>query len=413
MKVLISTIAIAGMMLSCSAQTCKKEELSKGYQWVRNNPFTITALALMDDFDIETYKNGGFNSITIWKPKESIISQAVAANIPVFMHNSPAKKGTIESAKAFAARFHKKIPNIVGWLVIDEPKPELFEKSRQLVDYTRKLNPERMMISTFQGAEDQQGYDRELIETLGIDIVMYDQYPFMKKDSRIYKRDSMRMTHLAIARKVALEQGIPYWAWIQTFSDEHRRYPSESELRMHVYIHLAAGFSGISYFTYDQWGMVEKGQAAPRPVYYAVEDVNKEISKLGETLKMLHSTDIRYVPGTETKVADGIDDWKKNAGKETRIKSIAASNNISSYGGVIGFFNDDNKKSYFMLVNLSCGPDKSSAQTAQSFSIDITPDVSHILRLNRRSGRWEKIMLKDGSLSVTLPGGTGDLFKFE
>jgi hypothetical protein len=80
--------------------------------------------------------------------------------------------------------------------------------------------------------------------------------------------------------------------------------------------------------------------------------------------------------------------------------------------GVIGFFVDDNRQHYFMLSNVFQGVGKSAAETSLEFFLQFDSSVNSILRLNRLTGEPERIDLENNRLVFTLPGGTGDLFKY-
>ena len=72
------------------------------------------------------------------------------------------------------------------------------------------------------------------------------------------------------------------------------------------------------------------------------------------------------------------------------------------------------------LYNLACGlaqHDRLAARdaqaTAMTFSIVFDPAVESLLRLSRQTGKAETVRLSNHKLDgYTLPGGTGDLFKF-
>jgi hypothetical protein len=80
---------------------------------------------------------------------------------------------------------------------------------------------------------------------------------------------------------------------------------------------------------------------------------------------------------------------------------------------LIGFFTDDFGDNYFMLVNLYQDKNLTVAQTALDFIIEFDSSIDSIWRLNRLTGEAEEIALVDHILNLTLPGGTGDLFKYD
>ena len=72
---------------------------------------------------------------------------------------------------------------------------------------------------------------------------------------------------------------------------------------------------------------------------------------------------------------------------------------------------DDGGAGYLMVVNLRQGPNMTAAQAAGSFTVKLDPTVQAVWRLSRQTGRPEKLAVTNGSLRLTLPGGTGDLLK--
>src|SRR5439155_23440413 len=84
----------------------------------------------------------------------------------------------------------------------------------------------------------------------------------------------------------------------------------------------------------------------------------------------------------------------------------------SGKDGLIGFFQDDAGQSYFMLTNLFEGQNSSASSTALSFKISFASNINEVLRLNRITGEPQKLVLNNHELFLSLPGGTGDLFKY-
>ena len=55
--------------------------------------------------------------------------------------------------------------------------------------------------------------------------------------------------------------------------------------------------------------------------------------------------------------------------------------------------------------------DVDQAQLAQQVTLRFRGDVSAVERINRETGKIERLPVKDGAVQFTLPGGTGDLLK--
>jgi len=92
---------------------------------------------------------------------------------------------------------------------------------------------------------------------------------------------------------------------------------------------------------------------------------------------------------------------------------------------MVGFFRDENDEEYFMVVNKNNTGDphlglaiffqKRDPQErlqVENITLTFAPEVSGIQRLNRLTGEVEDLSLNDHSFSFSLPGGTGDLFKY-
>ena len=50
-------------------------------------------------------------------------------------------------------------------------------------------------------------------------------------------------------------------------------------------------------------------------------------------------------------------------------------------------------------------------QLTQQVTLRFRSDVTAVERINRETGKIERLPLKDGTVHFTLPGGTGDLLK--
>ncbi|MFH2010280.1 MAG: hypothetical protein ABI333_27020 [bacterium] len=98
---------------------------------------------------------------------------------------------------------------------------------------------------------------------------MYDHCPFESDGETTsgFWSDLMTVPAKALAANIPY-WAFPYWAFIQSWANVNARLPSESDLRMHIFTHLAAGYSGLAYFTYDRWddgGLLDAGGGADPP----------------------------------------------------------------------------------------------------------------------------------------------------
>ena len=93
------------------------------------------------------------------------------------------------------------------------------------------------------------------------------------------------------------------------------------------------------------------------------------------------------------------------------IQHIEVTEHGPGRDALIGFFEDDDNQNYFMLVNLWHGPGAPASDKTTTFKIHLAPGINQIKRLSRETGQVDILNATDGVIFVTLPGGTGDLFK--
>lgn len=408
---------------TCSAQARPKDF---GKQWVRSHPFTTMGLALVQSaFEGETYQNANFSTTLAWKSRTNIFEGSVAQGLPWHFSIRRHPDGLSDEAKDKIKDLYSTYPGCTGWVVWDEPKrPEMFLAVPAIkwakeqfpetlvysnayprdVDLDRAYGPERPADWTYRD------HLRDFITIMDSDILMFDLYPFREDGDT-----SNFFPCLEDTRAVALEYNVPYWAFIQSYADERRksRMPSESDVRMQAFAHLAYGFTGIAYFTYDDAqgpGMVDmKGN--PRSIYYHVQRLNMEIANVGKVLRFLTSTDVRYLPTKSVNLDHGPKGWTDDAGNALIKNVIIPDEKPCPWKTfLIGYFKDDDGKAYIMVTNLWHGKGASAADRQATITLEFDDSIKTVARLSRETGRAELLQLTDHSLTITLPGGTGDLF---
>jgi len=400
-----------------------------GRQWVRSHPFTITALNQgFESLDVDQYRAAGMNALLAWwahtAAQTGVASQG---GLPWHAHIDQLQEGltadVLDEINRVAAA-----TGGAGWLLHDEPEQTIFPQLAEVADYLRQTYPDMLVYTNSRGADPWAPYLDDLVETIQPDLLMYDNYPFRDNGKT---RDSF-FEDLMAHRAKGLEADVPYWAFIQAFRDDDRRLPSESDLRMHVYTHLTAGYTGVAYFAYHfldiehdvglETAMLDQDDD-PTSVYFSAADLAPEVIHLGESLRYLTSEDVRFVPGRyfdgqfENFPPLGLTNWSEGAGGDGLIESVDVDHSMpESFGidknGLIGFFTDDDGQRYFMLSNLWHEADTSAADAPLSFVIDFDSSIDELLVLDRVTGREVLLPLADHQLSVTLPGGTGNLYKY-
>ena len=286
------------------------------------------------------------------------------------------------------------------------------------------------------------------------DVLQFDLYPISDEPgnlTNVYYRDRY-FRGVGTIREAGIKADVPYSIFIQTFDGGGTRLPSESELRFQVFAPLAYGFKGISYFLFDHFGAFADGNQggmlratnpnestyAINPVYYDVKDLNPEISRLGESLKLMNSTKVRFILGKQmqggievpNEVPLDVTHWNP-AVDEPFITAIQASYtggipNITRGDLLIGHFETAveevdgpqfQDERYFMLVNLLMDETQTATQQIHMEFDFVRSGINSLQRLSRLTGQVEIVsLIHDGGslyhLDFSLDGGTGDLFKY-
>ena len=463
-------ISMGTVLLLCAACMAESETSApahphRGHHWVRTHPYTIMGLTRMvpRPFNIEQYRAAGFTSLLTWEPGtyDVLLPQAAADGLPWHLHlehwgeeyaNRPdSSEQTLGEglqqldSEENRLRLHKLLANsgCVGIMVNDEAvKPFYLRYTRHLLKWLRQQHPGAIVYGNMHpaGHEFSSGYGTvhryfdEFAAMVEPDVLMTDIYPLgdPKVDAfahtlghPVSEISSNYFNLIAAVRTTALSHGMPYWNFLQSFESTGnwiRRLPSESDLRVQMFAPLAYGFTGVIYFTYDvafERGMIETN-GEPNSLYYAAAKANPEVANVGAAIRFLTSTDVRYVPGRhqdgDTTVANklplGTTAWARGASGDNRIVSVSIEQVGDGRDALIGFFRDDAGARYFMITNLWHGAAASAADRSLTVAIKFAPDVQKLYRLDRISGKTEPVGLENGVLHLTLPGGTGDLFKY-
>ncbi len=401
-----------------------------GWQWVQQHPFTIQAASVNPKtWDFIKYVDAGF-TVLQWDPGNP---NSVSSRPKPYQNMSWHGYGGSPT-----------LPGQTGWIVVDEPTRLAMPGIAYAVATLRRQSSERQKLmygtavnystnaANLFGGEGRPNYTYsqyldDFVRIIKPDVLMFDNYPFFSNGTTW----SAYLENLMMVRTKAMANNMPYWGWLQAYGSYGRRMPSESDNRYNVYTHLTMGFTGFSYWTFDQSSLEDKGtgdglldsNGKPTPLYKFVKQTNSEIANLGRSLRFLTSTDVRFLPGKDSESGNlhsppsGLANWSVNAGGDPYV--LSATVNFSqeeSYGsdkdGLIGFFTDNDHQHYFMLTNLYHGGKLSADAATLSFKVVFNDQVNSLWKMNRVTGCIEEVPLTNHTLISKLPGGTSDLFKF-
>ncbi len=410
-----------------------------GNQWVRDHPFTLMGLNIFAaNLEVSEYNGAGFTTLLAWEEIGQQTATAAAGGLTWYAHIRPADQGPDAFLQNLVASAAVNAGGL-GWLLHDEPSYLQMSGIGSAAQWIRQSYPGTPVFGNafpsyaspaqLYGDGSNPGYTfsaylDDFISIIDPDILMYDHYPFQADGGTT---DGF-FSDLMMVRAKALAANIPYWAFIQSWANAGSRLPSESDLMMQIFAHLAAGYSGLCYFTYDHWddgGLLDPA-GAPTALYHTAADVNAEVLNLAQSLRYLTSVDVRYLQGeyllfgfilTDNPVPSGMTAWSSGAGGDPHIlHADVDSSDPATYGegndGLMGFFVDDLGRRYLMLVNLSHGAGLDAAAASLPLYVQFDSSTSELLELDPETGQQVLVPLVSNRLDVTLRGGSGRLFKY-
>jgi uncharacterized delta-60 repeat protein len=356
--------------------------------------------------------------------------------------------------------------NPAAWYVCEEPTEtwpngNQFPGAAEVASWVKSAYPSSLVtgvMNDMQGTESvDSGTLQDYINAVQPDVLESDLYPCFSVEAGnppALEPEPICMGSVfycgMTVRDVALNNKLPYMMLVGTLSDssDDLRLPSDSELRAQDFAYLTMGYTGLTDYFWTHNGAEGSLDADPQLLADAAQ-IDAEVSTVGDTLRFATSTAVGYIPGPgngaepgnptgfQSQYATGLvqdpdllPDWSSGmTGGDSRITGISVVNNGPQNNAVIGFFNDDlagpshdpADHSLFMITNLNQGPNLTPAQAAEQVQVTFAPSVASLLWLNPDTGQQQIIQLTpqfDGStlvsnlLTVTLPGGTGYLYKF-
>lgn len=412
-----------------------------GKRWVRAHPYALTGLLQFGNFDAEQYRRAISDLAVPWKQEEGLMKSIVASNLPWIGHIT-ARKGPDDKFEQKIAAWMADYKGCEGFIFNDEPNLSGMPDTGRLVAWFRKHHPDLVAMSNALpfgdkpwnyaglpsgGAYDYETYIEDFIRVIKPDIMMVDIYPFQSQGGPA----NLFLWNLQVVREKSLAAGIPYWLWVQAYIVKNRRLPSDSDNRMQLFSALTMGFTGLAYFTYDgsfTEGLLIRGEKKS-VLFDDAAKANRELRNIAGPIRFLTSTTVRFVKATNGSVVpQGVLAFDKYTHPEPIITNITVEAptvpphqpedeptylvDAPYHGGLLGHFRDDDGARYFMLSNLLHSLTARAEEREMTFVIHFDPTVKRVQRVRRSDGEVEQLDVDpENGLTITLPGGTGDLFR--
>lgn len=414
--------------------------LGFGEQWVRQHPFMLTALQRTVNPAMIKYRSANLNTMLAWQ------DGGFGKDIATSSKNDglPWQALILDSSNSRYTNFAS-ITGSTGWIFGDELSRQTIVSSfgpggfyANQKNAIRAARPNDLIYTqifpTYASPGDRYGgtppgggytyaqFLDDVVKYAQPDVLMYDHYPFPSNGTTT---TADFFDNLMQVRSKALASNLPYWGFAQSFQSNAIGYrePSSSDVRMQAFALSTAGYTGIAYFTFDAFGdksMLDAG-GNQTTIYAKVQSLNAEIKNIGSALRFMTSDDVKWVQGVQLSggnivpnpVPAGVAAWTAANDSDDHILSITQSNRGVERNGLLGCFTDDNGDAAFMITNLLHGSTVDYQAFSTTFTLQLDSTVTELLRLDRLTGQQVLVPLTaDHQLIVSLPAGTGELYKY-
>jgi hypothetical protein len=303
---------------------------------------------------------------------------------------------------------------------MDEPSASDFAALAEEVKAVKKYAPGKLAYinlfpnyatSSQLGAKTYVAYLNKYVKIVHPQFLSYDNY-MVQYSSNLKDRKGAAnyYKNLLAVRRVALQNDLPYWIIVASMQvRDYVTSPSPANLRLQAYIPLAAGFDGISWYTYSpNWDYSYDvhspidGKGQKTKTWRTIKKINGQVLALAPLMNRLTSTGVYFTSSTT------IESLPKLPGKI--IKSVQNNEPL-----MIGEFTDGNEHSYVMFVNLNLEQSVEFTFTSQK-AIKEVWIISAGKRKNVR-GRKKNIMSTKNEgehherKKITLKPGAGKLIE--
>ncbi len=424
-------IGMAGVVFVDATSVCADFDVaySQRYDaWARQNPFPVSALhtatnpvpSLTTEQIIQRYRDSGMTQFTGLGPVNSYDNLAEAERVGYAWQ---ADVKNYDDMNAFQTEVNLAMSigdGPTAMRIYDEPGEVDIPVIKERVQWMRSAGVQQGFNETGVASPliyaNLSLFDVDIdnyIEQVDPDVLSYTWYPLYRDGTT----DNHHFEFMKIARTASLEHNVPLWMFQQTYgrSDPESgalyRLPSESDMRFQAFTFLGQGGLGIRYFLYLTEGnpeaIIDGTTNQPTAVYGHIQNVTPEVENMGRSLPLLRPVDEVAFLG---QALIDFDDTPLFTGRGD-LQNITGGTSLQ-----VSFFEDGLGEEYFMVVNLLHGDGLSADDLQDTIRLWFDSDVLMVERLNRLTGEIDYLETIFASsqryLDVTLPGGTGDLFKY-
>ena len=305
-------------------------------------------------------------------------------------------------------------PAVVACIVAEGVTGETAGEAVRRVEVLREWMPDWVPVATIVASPDDPAWEAAAasLAAAGAPVLPWI-LPFAEDGTT---DESGLYGVLRAAADAAEHGGVPLWGIVQVTEHTDRRRASESDMRLQAYASLAHGARGLVYYTY--WGpppgrvdedhplasfgvsMVDAGRGRPAYGHQMARVINAEITLLSPYLEQLEPLGV-YFAG---EIPEGGEPLPAGAGPITRVDSARA---------MVGYFRGPDGADWAMVVNRQHGMLRSARTQGRTMGIVFDDSVTAIHAIERQSGLAIPVPVEDGYFTITLPGGTGNLLRFE
>ncbi len=309
-------------------------------------------------------------------------------------------------------------PNFAGVQLADEPYDPKDQKTfAEQAKWMRAAHPS--LLSLICVPMTDQPKWKIMWDVIRPDGMVFQWYPYHTSSGKAIDISPDMYACLGYCSEFSKARGTAFF--VARGASGRKR--SDSTLRANTFAALAYGCTGFIDWGWgsadDTTGYVrykDKKAIGKTKHFEFLAKINAEVANLGPALiKLRHiRTYHTNLPNRDTWAGPLYGFAETDALRTGKLIGVTGSTYPFQDHLMVGFFRDPNNEEYFMVTNKinSRATDVDDTGLATQVTLTFKNEVTAIERLNRETGKVERLELKDHAFTFILPAGTGDLFKY-